>query len=277
MFECFHKNRDQWRTKQIDARTVEDVAQDAYEAIIKEHGADSDEARVEVYGQFPNQANNQYIPHGLAQEAAERDVHVDPGAPLLMGVDVARGARDSNVFAFRKGRDARTIPWIRFKSDDTVQIASSAAEWATKLKIDAMFVDGNGVGGPVVDMLKSWKFRVIEVQAGGSPNDLDKYKNKRVEMWGLMQQWLHTGCIRTDGVLKADLVGPEFSYDPVSNRLVLESKEHMREKRGLASPDMADALAMTFAQVVARNDARVSRTWARAPRVAKDVDYDMFG
>lgn len=274
-FECFHKNRDEWRPLQIDIRTVEGIALDEAMAILKEHGEDSDEARVEVYGQFPNQAEHQFIPNSYAQEAAERVVSLDPGAPLCMGVDVARGDRDSNVFAYRKGRDARSIPWSRFKSTDTVVVASAAADAITKYKVDAVFVDGNGVGGPVCDMLKAWKFKVIEVQAGGGANDSNKYKNKRAEMWALMKAWLPIGAIPDDPYLKKDIPGPNKRYDPVSNQLVLESKEAMLE-RGLASPDSADALAMTFAQTVARNDSRASHGLGNRERVARDVDYPIF-
>lgn len=275
-FECFHKNREEWRPLQIDIRTVEGIALDEANAIIKEHGEDSDEARVEVYGQFPNQSSNQFIPNNYPQEAAEREVHLDPGAPLLMGVDVARGDRDSNVFAFRKGRDAKSIPWSKFKSTDTVVVASAVAEAARKYKVDAIFVDGNGVGGGVVDMLKAWRYRVIEVQAGGGANESNKYKNKRAEMWALMKEWLKIGVIPDEPLLKKDIVGPEYKYDPITNQLVLESKEHMLE-RGLASPDSADALAMTFAQPVARNDSRTSRGFMRQERMARDIDYEIFG
>lgn len=276
-FECFHKNREQWRRKQIDSRTVEGVAQDTYEAIIKEHGPESDEARVEVYGQFPNQANNQFIPHSLVQLAMEREVHPDLGAPLLLGVDVARFGSDRSVLAFRQGRDARTIPWQKYRGLDTVQLASRVAEAASQFKVDAIFVDGNGVGGGVVDNLRAWRFHVIEVQAGGTANDQDKYLNKRAEMWGLMREWLGVGALAPDPELSADLVGPEFSYHPVNNKIVLESKEVMRDKRGLASPDAAEALAMTFAKVIARNDAKVGRSWSRRSKVAEGVDYPMFG
>lgn len=276
-FECFHKNRDQWRPLQIDIRDVEGVSLDEAHAIIKEFGEDSDEARVEVYGKFPNQATKQFISNSVVADAVERQVAADPGSPLLLGVDVARSGRDKTVLAFRKGRDARTIPWIKLQCDDTVKIANLVAEVAQKHKVDAIFVDGNGVGGGVVDMLKSWKFRVIEVQAGASPNDANKYLNKRAEMWGLMKEWLAIGAIPNNSSnLRADLVGPEYDYHPVTNKIVLESKEHMRDKRGMASPDEGDALAMTFAQPVARNDARTSRTWTSSSRVAKDVDYAMF-
>ena len=275
-FKCFHKNRDEWRTLQIDARSVEGAALDELLSILKEHGPDSDEARMEVYGQFPNRATNQFIPHSVVAEAMEKTNIPDPGAPLLLGVDVARFGSDRSVLAFRKGRDATSIPWQKYKGLDTVQLASRVAEAAQAYKVDAILVDGNGVGGGVVDNLKAWRFNVVEVQAGSSPSDPDKYRNKRAEMWGLMREWLSIGTIPSDPELAADLTGPEFSYDPVTNKIVLESKEIMRDKRGLASPDAAEALAMTFAKTVARNDSRASRTWNRAPSQAADMDYQMF-
>lgn len=272
-FECFHKNRDDWRPINIDARTVEGVSQDAYAKIVKEYGPESDEARVEVYGLFPNQAMDQFIGFSVVEEAAKREIYPDMGAPLLMALDVSRGERDYNVIGFRQGRDARSIPWQRFRSTDTVVVANRAAEAAQKYRVDALFVDGNGVGGPVADMLKAWGHRVIEVQAGGAPNDEDTYLNKRAEIWDLMRQWLALGAILDDPILKADLVGPHKDYHKITNKLVLESKEAML-KRGLASPDMADTLAMTFAQAVARRDSRMGRGNSRVRQV--ETDYFMF-
>jgi hypothetical protein len=274
-FECFHKDRTQWRTRQIDARQVEGLAQDAYDAIVAKHGADSDEAKIEVYGQFPSSGHNQFIPKDQVMSAQEREPIPDPGAPLLLGVDVARFGKDSTVLAFRKGRDATSIPWQVYRGLDTVQIATRVAEALTKYKVDAVFVDGNGVGGGVVDNLKAWGHRVIEVQAGATPNDPDKYLNKRVEMWALTKEWLTIGSIPKLADLLPDLIGPEYSYHPVTSKLCLETKEKMMD-RGLASPNLADALAMTFAQTVARNDARTSRSHSRT-RQATGLDYDVLG
>lgn len=275
-FECFHRNRDDWRRWQVDARNVEGTAADGYAAILRSHGEDSDEARMEVYGQFPNQATNQFIPKDNVAAARARECIPDPGAPLLMGVDVARFGEDRSVLAFRKGRDARFIPWQKYRKIDTVALASHAAEAATKYKVDAIFVDGNGVGGGVVDNLKAWGFQVIEVQAGASATDSDQYLNKRVEMWALMRDWLNIGSIPDDPELESDLIGPEYEFHPVSNKLVLEGKEHMKEKRGLASPDIAEALALTFAKPIARNDNRASRKHSRRHAVARDVDYQLL-
>lgn len=275
-FECFHKDRNFWRTRNIDSRSVEGTDRGTFDKIIAQYGEDSDEARVEVLGQFPNKGSNQFIGKDVAYAAQTREAIPDGGAPLVMGVDVARFGEDKSVIAFRKGRDARIIPWQKFKGLDTVQLAGIVADLAGKHKVSAIFVDGNGVGGGVVDNLKAWGYKVIEVQMGSSPNDADTYYNKRVEIWGRMREWLMTGAIPEDSDLMTDLISPEYSYHPVSNKIQLEGKDHMKA-RGLASPDSAEALALTFAQPVARIDAHHSRNNPNLRnRMANDVEYDIF-
>lgn len=276
-FECFHKDRNFWKTRNIDSRTVEGTDKGVFAKIIAQYGEDSDEARVEVKGEFPNKGSNQFIGKDVAYAAQTREALPDHGAPLVMGVDVARFGEDKSVICFRKGRDARVFPWQKFKGLDTVQLAGIVADLAGKHHVNAIFVDGNGVGGGVVDNLKAWGYRVIEVQMGSSPTDGDTYVNKRVEIWGRMREWLMTGAIPVDGDLMTDLISPEYSYHPVSNKVQLEGKDHMKA-RGLASPDSAEALALTFAQPVARADERHSRNnMNQRNRVARDLNYDIFG
>ena len=142
---------------------------------------------------------------------------------------------------------------------------------------DAIFVDGNGVGAGVVDTLKSWGYRVIEVQMGGSAADSDTYANKRVEIWGRLRDWLSSGAIPNDPELTTDLISPEYTYHPVSNKIMLENKDRMKD-RGLASPDNAEALALTFAQPVARKDQASGRdNPSRRNKIASHTDYAIFG
>jgi len=61
-----------------------------------------------------------------------------------------------------------------------------------------------------------------------------------------------------------DLAGPGYHINR-SNLLVLESKADM-QKRGQASPDDGDALALTFAQPVAPAEVE-----------EKDVDEEFYG
>ncbi len=275
-FECFHKNRDRWRNRNIDSRTVEGINQNTFENIIGQYGADSDEARVEVYGEFPLTGARQFIQTETIEEAMRREVVHDYGAPLLMGVDVARFGEDRSVIAFRRGRDARTIPWQVYRKLDTQQLAMRIAEAAQEYKPDAIFVDGGGVGGGVVDALKAMRFKVFEVQAGSSADDKEKYQNKRCELWARSKEWLETGCIPNDKDLLEDFKAPQYEWHPVSNKLVLESKDDMK-KRGYASPDMAEALLQTFARPVARNDMRSSIAMRRKTAIARDIDYRIFG
>lgn len=274
-FECFHKMRGFWNGVQIDSRDVEGVDTADLEQIIAEHGEDSDEARVEVRGMFPSKGDHQLIGPETVDKAMNRSIEVDDMAPLVMGCDVARFGEDKCVISFRQGRDARSIEWKDFKKISTTQFARFIAEQIDKHDPDAVFIDGNGVGGGVVDTLVDWKYRVHDVQFGASPDDLKQYANKRTECWCKMADWLEVGGIPNSQHLKDDMTAPEYGYTGADNLKQMEPKEKTK-KRGFASPDFADALALTFAQPVARRDSKSKKKHGRL-RVAKDVDYDVFG
>lgn len=153
-------------------------------------------------------------------------------------------------------------------------LATHAATAIERLKPDAVFVDGGGVGGGVVDRLKMLGYRVIEVQSGEAAHDDERFINRRVEMWSEMRDWLVYGCIDNDDALVDDLTGPEYAVD-LKGRMKLESKDSLK-KRGLASPDDGDSLALTFAEPVARKDAATARRrHGRTGQVA-DSDYELF-
>lgn len=272
-FECFHGNRDQWNHETIDGRSVEENDLSLYASIIRQYGEDSDQARVEVYGQFPRQGDYQFIGRGNVDDAAGREVAFDPGAPLVIGVDPARFGDDSAVIAYRNGRDATTIPFEQYKSCSLVDLAEHVARAIEKYNPDAVFVEGDGVGGGVVDILKDAGFRVTEVKTGGGAQDKEMYANHRTEMWGRMRDWLETGCLPSKKELLDDLCAPMYEYS-LKGQLKLEPKDKMK-KRGYASPDYGDALAITFSRVVGRKDKPASRRFRRKP-VARDVDCDIF-
>lgn len=272
-FECFHKNRNYWRRRQIDSRTVEGTDTAIYEKIIAQYGEDSDVARVEVKGQFPRQGDKQFISAEAVDGAVARETLSDPAAALMMGVDVARYGGDSSVIRFRRGRDGRSIPPIKLKGLDNMQLAYRVAEAIDRYNPDAAAVDaGNGTG--VIDRLREMGYRVHEVWFGSKSTD-PGFANRRAEMWDRMREWLTGGCIDDDPDLRDDLLGPEYSFANNGDAIILESKEKMKA-RGLASPDNGDALALTFAVRVPRSDMRTARRGRRA-QVAADVDYDIFG
>ena len=271
--ECFGKFRHRWLTKQVDSRSVRITNKGLLEGWVEDYGDDSDFVRVRIKGQFPRAGAAQFVPVDLVEEAQDRASELDEGAALTLGVDVARFGDDQSVLYFRRGRDGKSIPTIKYRGVDTMQLSSYVAEAADKYQPDLIFVDGVGVGGAVVDRLKQLGYKVVDVNAGSKAQDTQKYSNKRAEMWDRMREWLLGGCIPMDQELYDDLIGPEYRYDK-SNRILLERKDEMK-KRGLASPDCGDALSLTFAQPVARHDVRHSRHGMKR-RVARDVDYVIF-
>lgn len=273
-FECFHRFRDYWNRRHLDSRNVEGTDKAVLDDIIRKYGEDSDEARVEVRGEFPRQGDRQFINRELISQAIERDLIIDEGAALIMGVDPARYGDDSTVIRFRQGRNARSIPPIVMKGADNMRVANECAHLIEKYNPDAVCIDaGNGSG--IIDRLREMKFKVFEVNFGGGSTE-PEWANKRTEMWAKMRDWLGGGCIDRDPFLSDDLAGPEYRFQKNTDRLVLESKEEMK-RRGMSSPDHGDALACTFAVNVARRDLLTSRSASRNTRVAKDVDYNPFG
>lgn len=274
-FDCFNDEATakRWRHRQIDSRTVEGTDTALFESMIEQHGADSDVVRVEVLGQFPKQGNRQFISNGLVQDAKKREVQPDHGAPLIMGVDVARYGDDSSVICWRQGRDARSIPAVKFKNRDNMWVANEVAKWIDATQPDAVNIDaGNGTG--VIDRLREMKYQVHEVWFGGKSASKE-WANKRTEMYADLRDWLGGGAIANDPVLSRDLTAPEYHYfGKASDSIMLESKESMKA-RGLPSPDDGDGLALTFARKVARRDARTSRS--NRNRSALGVDYSVLG
>jgi hypothetical protein len=273
-FECFHKDRVFWQTRYVDSRTVEGVDGGVYQRIADKYGEDHDVTRVEVKGEFPRTGSNQFIGRDVVAKAVARELTEDNGAALLMGVDVARFGDDESVIRWRRGRDGRTIPPYKYKGLNTMELANECVGLIERYNPDAVFVDGGGVGGGVVDRLKQLGYRVIEVQSGEKAYDDEKYLNKRAEMWGEMREWLSLAHLDNDDGLIDDLTGPEYSVT-LKGQIKLETKDAMK-RRGLSSPDDGDALALTFAEKVARSDSHLMRARSRLSGKTAQMDYDVF-
>jgi hypothetical protein len=246
--ESFGKFKHRWNTRQIDSRTCKMTDKRKLEEWVQDFGEGSDFVKVRIRGLFPSASSMQFIAGHIVDDAVAREAKCYLEEPLIVGVDVARFGDDQSVVSFRRGRDARTIEWSKYRGLDTMELASRVAEHVRINQADAVFVDGGGVGGGVVDRLRQLHVQVIEVNFGSKAQDA-RYNNKRAEMWGNMKEWLTTGAIPIERELTDDLIGLEYSFTP-TNKVQLERKEDMK-RRGLASPDLADALALTFAYPVA--------------------------
>lgn len=168
-------------------------------------------------------------------------------APVILGVDPARFGDDRSVIAIRQGLYCRGFK--RYTKIDNMELAAHVGQAIVDYRADAVFVDaGNGAG--VIDRLRMMGHEIIEVPFGGRASK-PRYSNKRAEMWFEMRDWLSAGgVIPADVALKQDLAAPTYWFDN-QDRVVLEAKDDLKA-RGLPSPDLGDALALTFAYPVTK-------------------------
>jgi hypothetical protein len=277
--ECFPGGRfaNVWKSRCVDSRSISFTDKGELNRWVKEYGEDNDFVRVRVRGVFPRAGTMQFIDDGMAADAQARELDPRYHDPLVLGVDVARFGDDASVIYFRKGRDGRSLPPLQYRGLDTMTLAGKVAEIYAQHNADAVFVDGGGVGGGVVDRLRQLHVPVLDVQFGAKPDGVGfltgddgvVYANKRAEIWGSMRAWLKAGgCVPNDADLHAQLTNVQYAFN-AANAIQLERKEDMK-KRGLASPDIADALALTFSQYVGP----ATGTGKFGDKISVESDYD---
>lgn len=197
-----------------------------------------------------------------------KDEEVSDYGAHLIGVDPARYGKDRASWIHRKG--ARAWGLQSLKKCSTTQLAGRIAAECDRYAemgqpVDAILCDETGVGGGTVDALRDMGYKVIGVNAGGKALDDERYYNMRASFWHQMAEWLDGSVSIPDSdSLHADLIAPEYTHN-VKGQIVVETKEQMA-KRGIRSPDEAEALGQTFAVPVKPQEARSGGRRRRAPR-----------
>lgn len=193
------------------------------------------------------------------------------GLPKVLGVDPARFGGDRTVIFRRHGLVASQP--IILQGADNMEVAARVANEIEAWQPDATFIDA-GAGAGVIDRLRQLRYEVTEVPFGGRAIAQQLYVNRRTEMWVEMAAWVKGGSIPNDPTLKQEMATPKFWFD-AAGRKVLESKDDIKARlQGARSPDMADALALTFAHPVrVKSDLEAARSSVRP----QQRDYDPYG
>lgn len=262
-FECFGKFKHRWITREIDSRESNRADKAKIQQWVDDYGEDSDFVRVRVRGLPPRAGSNQFIPSDAVESCKKYKSEGYEIQAIILGVDVARYGDDASVIIKRQGRKV-AMP-KKFRGLDTMQLADKVVEEIKLCSPDYVMVDGVGVGAGVIDRLKQLGHDdVIEVNAGGKPRDDKEYANLRAEMWGTMRDAIKAGIeLPNDRELAEELSQPEYFFTN-KQQLILEKKEDMKS-RGLASPDNADALALTFSQGITMPRKRGNNQVSHAP------------
>jgi hypothetical protein len=238
-----------WYAARFTVKDTDALVPDEVEAARREMS--DAQCRQEFLCDFEAANENALIAVSLVDEARKRTVlpSVFRSAPTILGVDVARYGDDRTVILRRQGLMCFEPQILR--GADSMAVAAAVAKQIDQHHPEAVFIDGSGgYGAGVIDRLRSLNYLCTEVQFGGKATD-DRYQNKRTEMWFEMGDWLKGGgCLPDLSLWAVDLCGPTYTYANAQGKLGLESKDAIKA-RGLPSPDVGDALALTFAYPVA--------------------------
>jgi hypothetical protein len=224
---------------------------------------------------FSAAGDDQLIALADTEDAAKRTYQSDhvKMSPVVLGIDPARFGDDRSVVFRRQGKQGYKP--IVYRGIDNMDLAARVANLIEEHNPDAVFCDA-GAGSGVIDRLRQLSYDVIEIPFGGKATKPEQYINRRTEMWWLMKQWIEEGgAIPNDTALKQELATPIYWYDNVGRR-VLESKDQIKKRlQGAGSPDLADALALTFALPVAKKEMEDIYIKRRKEATGK-ADYDPY-
>ena len=271
-------------TRSIDSRTVAITNKRYFNRMVEDHGEDSDHVKVRVRGMFPSIGMKQFMPTDKVKHAMNRPIPLfDRVNPLVIGVDCARYGDDESVIFPRLGHDARTYKPKRLRKMDSTFITNEVIETvgffrAKSIEYGEIFVDSTGgYGAGVADQLRRSGYHCVEVNFGNTAPD-DRYRFVADMIWGRLRDDIEKGLVLPDmgdnfGSLlsmysdedfEADssiipdelgrdlfqqLTGRQFSYTLAGNKIHLEPKEDMKDR--ICSPDLVDALALTYTTKVA--------------------------
>lgn len=241
---------DQWNVITItadpdDPKRTPRVDIEHARAQIAAYGKDNPWVMATILGQFPPGAFNALLSVAEVETAMKRHLRINQFEYVQkrLGVDVARFGDDRTVLFPRQGLASFAPEIMRNADGPTIaaRIAYAKHEWGSECE----YIDGTGgYGASVIDSMRMAGIAVVEVQFAGKAND-PRFYNKRAEMWWNMAEWVKAGgALPPIPELVRELTSPTYTFQ--NGRLLIEPKDKVKERLGF-SPDLADALALTFA------------------------------
>lgn len=268
-YDSHHKDREDYKTHKVSSWDSPRASKDNIERLIRKYGKDSDAVRIRVFGEFPKSEPDVFIPLEMAETATE--TIVEPiGKTLHIGADIARYGDDETVLAPRIG--GRLFDLEGYHKQGTSETTGRIIQMARSFHSRYPFInevlikiDDDGVGGGVTDQLEEvlrenifpFSIRILPIGNGRKAHDHEHYDNRGTEIWASVRDRLQenfsnyvqgnesTMQMPVDDKLISQLTTRKYRMTS-KGRIVLEQKKEMK-KRGLASPDRADAVALAFA------------------------------
>lgn len=271
-YQIFQNEDSLWDKLYFSAYDSPNVNKAWIEEMKHTYGADSDLYRMRVLGRFPRVGVAQYISAEVVEDCVNNDLRLVDynNFPKVMGVDVARFGDDKTCIVVRQG--PKILVMQTYKGLNTMEVAVRVSEMQALHQCAQIHIDAIGIGAGTFDRCKDLRLPVIEVNVSTKSTEPNKYCNLRSQIWGKMKEWLENGADLPIAArdketnLSSELTSMEYFYN---NKLQLQlmSKKDLK-RAGHASPDIADAISLTFASSVYE-----LKTRSRRRANIKRIDY----
>lgn len=244
-YKTHHDLASDWYRMHVSCLNIPLVSADFVSQIKATYGDESNAYRIRVLGEFALADDDTLIPAELVDGAISRDISINSSEPLVFGLDVARFGSDRTALVKRKGNVVIEVK--SWGGLDTMQVVGAIVNEAKLDRPDEICVDTIGLGSGVADRLRELGMNVRDVNVAESSAMNPNANKLRDELWLAVKEWLATKSVKlpADDQLRHELVAPRYTFTS-SGKVQVESKDSMR-KRGMRSPDLADALCLSFA------------------------------
>lgn len=216
------------------------------EELRRKYGEDSDVFRVRALGNFPMHASDTLISIDAIESAFSADRELTNQDDDTAGLDVARFGDDDSALVRRTGNKAK-VEWV-INGNNTMEIAGRSALYLRANKSVDLYIDIIGIGAGVFDRLREQPdiaSRVFGVNSAGKPRNETDFLNIRIESWSNVREWLRDAVLEKHEAFY-ELAHPKYKHTS-NGKMQLEGKEDMK-KRGVKSPNVGDALALTLSR-----------------------------
>jgi phage terminase large subunit len=254
LYEVTTRNRDQWDVISItadpdDAKRTPRVDIEWAREQIRLYGRENPWVMAYILGQFPPGSINALISLEEVERAMDKSPKPDTfeWAQKRLGVDVARFGDDRTVIFPRQGIVAFAPRVMRHQRGSSVSVDIASAVMAKKIEWGGdleFFDDTVGWAHGAVDVMRAAGHSPYAVQFDKPSND-PRYRNMRAQMWMKMADWIKSGgSLPPNPELITELTAPTYFFN--EGKFQIEAKDQIKKRLG-KSPDLADALALTFA------------------------------
>jgi hypothetical protein len=258
---------DLWLTRKVSCMDSTRVDEDYIRSQERTYGRDSREFAVRVLGDFPESGADAVIPRQFIESAVDRDVHVED-YPLVWGIDPGRGG-DPSGFVVRSKNAVLELHELRF--DNLMKLVGwIKTKWdqtPSNRRPENIYVDSIGLGAGVYDRLQELGLPVVAVNVSEAASMNERYMRLRAEVWYKAREWFEA----YDKFIPSQLNKLQEFIEELasveqrimsSGKVDIESKEQMK-RRGMKSPNLADAFVLTFSHEGAVSSGAWKSNWKK--------------